>query len=98
MRLRFRRREPYRWRKGDWFIDSRPKPEKTRTWTLKLGLLILGAYSLFMTGNEIYRQAADEGYEKGRIRGYEIGLQRGKESITCPKPWQTTMAAPLTID
>ncbi|KKL71649.1 hypothetical protein LCGC14_2092780 [marine sediment metagenome] len=88
----------YRCRKGNWFIDSRPNPEKTRARTLKLGLLILGAYSLFMTGNEIYRQAADEGYEKGRIRGYEIGLQRGKESITCPKPWQTTMAAPLTID
>lgn len=95
--MRFRRREPYRWRKGKWFIEPQQAP-KERTWTLKLGLIILGIYSLFMTGSEVYRAGTDDGYEKGRLSGYEIGLKRGKESITCPTPWQTTMAAPIRID
>ncbi len=85
----------FRFRKGNWFLDERPKERK---WILYLGIIILGAYSLFMTGNEIYRQATAIGYDEGRLRGYELGLKKGKESITCPTPWQTTMAAPLIID
>ncbi len=96
--MRFRRREPYRWRKGKWFIADQPKPKKERTWTLKLGLLILGGYSLFMTGNEVYRVGGENGYQKGRLRGYELGLEAGKARVVCPKPWQTTMAAPSIID
>ena len=96
--MRFRRREPYRWRKGKWFIDDHPAPKKERTWTLKLALIILGGYSMLMTASWIFQTGTEDGYEKGRLRGYEIGLQVGKESITCPQAWQTTMAAPTIID
>lgn len=93
---KFRRREPYRWRKGDWFLDERPKKE--RTWTLKLALLVLGAYSLVLTADQIYREGADDGYDKGRLRGYNVGFAAGKQSVTCPRPWVVTMAAPAIID
>ena len=82
-------------RRKNWFKDERPKERK---WILHLGIILLGGYALFMSGNEVYRMAAEDGYDKGRLRGYEVGLQRGKASITCPQPWQTTMAAPLIIN
>jgi len=94
--MRFRRREPYRWRKGDWFLDKKSK--KVRTWPLKLGIILLGGYSLFMTGNEIYRAANEEGYERGINKGYRAGHKAGQESVACPQPWQTSMAAPAIID
>lgn len=82
-------------RRKNWFLDERPKERK---WLLHLGVILLGGYGLFMTGNEVHRVGAEDGYNKGRLRGYEVGYQRGQESMTCPQPWQTTMAAPSIID
>ncbi len=85
----------YRVRKGNWFLDERPKDRK---WLRNLGILILVAYSLFMTAAEVYRAGGEAGYTKGRTRGYEIGKEAGVESVVCPRPWLVTVAAPSIID
>ncbi len=85
----------YRVRKGNWFLDERPKERK---WLRNLGILILGAYALFMTANEIYREGAEDGYNQGRLRGYEVGKKEGVKSVVCPRPWLVTLAAPTIID
>ena len=81
-------------RRKNWFNDERPKE---RMWVLKLGILILGGYALFMTGHEIYRVADEEGYRRGVPQGYKLGYEEGEASVACPQPWSVTMAAPTTI-
>jgi len=77
--MRFRRRR-------NWFLDERPKD---RTWIRNFGILLLIAYAMLMTLEDVYDAGGDQGYEQG--------FEEGQRQVHCPRAFRT-MAAPAIID